>query len=171
MAIIGITGKSGSGKSTYAKSLKGYYIDFDLYGHEVIDVNSLLLERHFGTSDRKKLGDIIFNNREKYHEFVDLIWKEQQREIDKAIEWSKVSGQDAILDFILLPKTKYWNICDKKILMETPYEVRKDRVLKRDNITEEYFEKREKASMEYDKTEMDEVIQYNNTEGGVCQTQ
>ena len=62
-------------------------------------------------------------------------------------------------------------MCDKKILMETPYEIRKARVLKRDNITEEYFEKREKASMEYDKTEMDEVIQYNNTEGEVCKIQ
>lgn len=160
MAIIGITGKSGSGKSTLGRFFEdlGYrYLELDDFGHRVIEECSDILVEKFGISNRKQLGDIIFNDREKYKEMVELIWKKQMKLIDNELKFYK----DYVLDFILLPHTKYWNMCDKKILCKCPYEIRKKRVLMRDNITEEYFKLRENASIEYNEDEMDLIIQPN----------
>lgn len=63
-----------------------------------------------------------------------------------------------ILDWILLSISKYFDICDIKILLDIPYEIRKERAIKRDNITEEEFDLREKASINYDTNIFDYVI-------------
>ena len=41
-------------------------------------------------------------------------------------------------------------MCDVKILLDIPYEIRKKRAMKRDNITEEAFDLREQASINFD---------------------
>lgn len=156
--IIGITGKSGSGKSTIAKNYEqeGYFlISFDEIGHQVIDEHKEELEKIFGTSDRKQLGDLIFNNRALYKELSEFCWKHMENIIDNQLNHEKI-----VMDFILLPHTKYWNMCDKKILCICSDEIRKQRVLQRDGITEEYFLARDKASIEYNEDEMDEIIRY-----------
>lgn len=86
MNVIGITGKSGSGKTTFAsllaKELKCKHIDIDKIGHEAIfrpEILDTLCEK-FGTEildehgklDRKKMGDIIFTQRHKMKELSDL---------------------------------------------------------------------------------------------------
>ena len=35
--------------------------------------------------DTKKIGDKIFNNREKYKDFISIVWKLSSKEIDKNI--------------------------------------------------------------------------------------
>lgn len=42
-----------------------------------------------------------------------------------------------ILNWLLLSISKYFNMCDIKILLDIPYEVRKQRIMKRDGIKEE----------------------------------
>lgn len=159
--IIGITGKSGSGKSTIGKffeNLSYSYYSIDEIGHFVINEIKDELEKEFGTSDRKQIGDIIFNHRHKYKELTDKIWKRQMYWIDH--ELKACSYDHVILDFILLPHTKYWDLCDLRILCKCPLDVRKQRVLQRDGITEEYFNLRESASIEYNDKEMDLIIGY-----------
>lgn len=79
MQIIGITGKSGSGKSTFAsllaKKLNCIPIDIDKIGHQaLLDPNILTaLSQKFGNEifdnegklDRKKIGDIVFTRKRK----------------------------------------------------------------------------------------------------------
>lgn len=62
----------------------------------------------------------------------------------------------------MLPKTKYFDNCDLRILVDTPYEIRKERVLKRDNITEEQFKLRDNSSIEYDKNKFEYVFENND---------
>lgn len=158
--IIGITGKSGSGKTTLAKFFEtiGYYhISIDEIGHFAIQQNKSFIKSVTGLDcDRKELGNIIFNNREKYDIIVPIVWKTQQEIIDAKLKEHNYTN--IVLDFILLPHTKYWDICDKKILCEKSDEIRKERVISRDNITEDYFNLRDKASIEYNKEEMDLII-------------
>ena len=85
-----------------------------------------------------------------------------QIEIDKFLENNK--DKIIILDWLLLPISKYFDMCDIKILLDIPYEVRKERAMKRDNITEEAFDTREKASIDFDKNAFDYVINDNNPE-------
>ena len=72
-----------------------------------------------------------------------------QIEIDNFLSENK--DNIVILDWILLYISKYFNMCDIKILLDVPYEVRKQRAMKRDNISKEAFALREKASIEFDK--------------------
>ena len=157
--IIGITGKSGSGKSTYAEKLakeNGYaVVHIDEIGHKVLasdDVKNKLVEI-FGTTDRKQIGDLIFTHRHLYKEMSDLVWDEMKSEINKILN----SHPNVILDWLLLPHSHYWNMCDKKILIVANEDERKRRVMTRDNISSEYLNKRDAAGINYDDVEFDEV--------------
>ena len=165
--IIGITGKSGVGKSTYAcKLAEGsdfWVIDVDKIAHRIMNLTDIkwLLRDTFGTEaikdgviDRKYIGDLVFTNRHKYKSVSDIIWYRIKLEIDEILSRHK----NVVLEWILLPHTHYWNMCDKKILITANEDQRKEMVMKRDNISKEYLEKRDSASISYDNFVFDEII-------------
>lgn len=173
--IIGISGKSGSGKSTLARKIinksnnKAIHLDIDKIGHSVLllpEVKEELI-KSFGESiiqknniDRKKLGEIVFTSRKEMNKLSDITWKYMQIEIDNFLNIHK--NKIIILDWLLLPITKYFAMCDIKIFLDIPYDVRKQRVMKRDNITKEAFDLREKASINFDESAFDYVIKEND---------
>lgn len=168
MKIIGITGKSGSGKTTIAsmiaKKINGIHLDIDKIGHEALqqeDVIKVLCDQ-FGTKilnsnkvDRKKLGNIVFAKKEKMKQLEDITWNYMKNRLDNILSRNE---KYIILDWALLPQTSYWNKCDFKILVESDYNKRKDKVIERDNISEEYFNKRDSASVDYSKFEFDYIL-------------
>lgn len=175
--MIGICGKSGSGKSTLAKQIMSIYgdrvvhLDVDKIGHKSLTMDEVKEElvRSFGKEiidgpnvDRKKLGNIVFNSRNKMKILSDITWKYMQIEIDKILSDNR--DKVVILDWILLPITKYFDMCDLKIFLDIPYEIRKQRAMKRDNITEEAFDLREKASIEFNYENFDFVLKDNEEE-------
>ena len=175
--IIGICGKSGSGKSTLAKNIielsnyKAVHLEIDKVGHRALlnEKAKKELVKEFGESiikennvDRKKLGDIVFNSRDEMQKLTDITWKCMQQEIDEFLEDNK--DKIVILDWLLLPKTEYFDICDIKILLDVPYEIRKMRAIKRDNITSEAFDLRESSSIEYNKEKFDYVLENSEKE-------
>lgn len=171
--LIGICGKSGSGKSSIAKQIVNKYqnavhLDIDKIAHKSHRdkiVKKRLIEKYGeeiltnNQIDRKKLGKIVFSSKEEMKKLEKITWNFMEKEIDEFISQNK--DKIIILDYILLPLTKYLNMCDIKILLDIPYEIRRERVLLRDNITEELFLLRDSSSIEYNKDEFDVVI--NNT--------
>ena len=171
--IIGICGKSGSGKSTLAKKIMEdkknvVYLEIDKVGHNALNNQKAVEEviKVFGDDvvkenkvNRKKLGEIVFNNREEMDRLAEITWESMKVEINKFIKDNK--DKTIILDWLLLSITHYFNMCDIKILLDIPYEIRKERAMKRDNITEEEFDLREKASIEFNKEDFDFVIETN----------
>lgn len=168
--IVCLCGKSGSGKSTIAKLIpNSIHVDIDKIGHnshEDYVVKEKLINT-FGTSiltnndiDRKKLGKIVFSNKSEMKKLEDITWNYMEKEIDKIIFNNK--NKIIILDYLLLPKTKYFNSSSLKILLDIPYEIRKERVIKRDNITKEEFNFRESASINYDDYEFDIIVKDEN---------
>lgn len=165
--IIGITGKSGVGKSTYAEKFakeNGYFVvHIDDIGHKVLessDIKNKLLELFGddcvvnGTVDRKYVGDLVFTNRHFYKRLSDLVWSSMKNEIDAILSLHC----NVILDWILLPHTHYWKMCDEKILMIADEEDRKNRVIARDNISVEYLNKRDSAGINYDDIKFNQII-------------
>ena len=171
--LIGICGKSGSGKSTIANEICNTYklisnsdsilhLDIDKIGHDVLTIKEVQdeLMLFFGKDilannkvNRKKLGELVFASREKMQHLSDITWKYMQKEIDKILENNQ--NKIIILDWILLTKTKFFNMCDIKILVDTPLSIRKARAVKRDNISDTDFDLREQASVEYNYDDFD----------------
>lgn len=169
--IIGICGKSGSGKSTLANKIieltkkSVVHLNIDKIGHDVLLIDTVKEElvKSFGSTiidkdiiDRKKLSKIVFESKIEMEKLTDITWDYMQIEIDKFLNDNK--DKIIILDWILLPITKYFKTCNLKILLDIPYEVRKSRAIKRDNISESVFDLREKASINYNHESFDYVL-------------
>ena len=171
---ICITGKSGSGKSTLAKILekkleKSISIDIDKLAHEALRDNDVkdsiikligdkILDTN-GYIDRKELGKIVFNNLDLKKEVYDITWKFMNNYI---ISISKQNYNYIILDWYNIITKKYWDISTIKIIVERDYKSRKNDVIKRDKITEEYFDLREKNGNNYDNIDFDYKIELSN---------
>lgn len=175
--IIGICGKSCSGKSTLSNYLievykdKSAYLEIDKIGHKVLEIPEVQSElvNCFGSSildeglvSRKKLGDIVFTSRDEMSKLTEITWSYMEKLIDEFINLN--NGKIIILDWLLLPKTKFANMCDLKVLFDIPYEIRLNRALKRDGITEEEFKLRDDSSIEYDENDFDIVLKDNEKE-------
>lgn len=172
MKIIGITGKSGSGKSTLAnllsQELKCDYIDIDKIGHKatkepniVKKLCTIFGEEILGENrqqiDRKKLGNIVFSSKEKMDILTQITWGYMQEELDAIL---RKKPKIILLEWALLPiDKKYWEKCDIKILLQAKDELRKNKVMERDQIAEEYFLKREANSMDYSNFEFDFIFE------------
>ena len=175
--IIGICGRSGSGKTTLANNIielakrEAVHLDIDKVGHEVLLIPEVKEElvNTFGESiltddyvDRKKLNKIVFDSKEEMAKLTEITWKHMQVLINNFINANK--DKLIILDWQLLPITQYFQMCDIKIFLDVPYEIRKERTLKRDNITEEAFDLREKASTAINPDDFDYVLKDNSKE-------
>lgn len=169
--LISIVGKSGSGKSTITKKLveinpKIKYLDIDKIGHNVNDLPEVQAQLitafgknilNKGQINRKILGSIVFNNKEAMQILTEITWPVMEQIIDTYLKNNK--DKIIILDWLLLPKTKYLEDSDFKILVKAPLEIRLERTIKRDNITKEKFLEREKASIDFNEEDFDYVIE------------
>lgn len=133
--IISITGSIGSGKTTVAKLFSRHRynrIDADEIGHEIIRKNSIAYKeiiKEFGNKislenkniDRKKLGDIVFNDNKKLqklnsitHPIIIQNIKNQIKKIKKRCE----GKTRIVVDAPLLLETKTKNLVDKIIVVK-----------------------------------------------------
>lgn len=171
MKLICITGKTGTGKSTIstllAQELNALYVDIDKIGHQAtsdpIITQKLcnifgdgLLDKN-GHIDRKKLGNIVFSNTNKMQILTDITWEYMEQKLDNILLQKQ---QYFIFDWALLPKVKYWDMCDMKILVTSDDNIRKKRILERDHISKEYLKKRESAALDYSTLSFDYI--FNN---------
>ena len=169
--LIGIMGKTGSGKSTITRLLneedKFLVIDVDKVNHYLLEMEDLKKEitkkydvLENGKINRKKLGIILYTDKEKMNEYNELIWRYLEKELDRLI---LSSTKPVIIDWMMLPLTKFYHMCDVKILVESDINIRLDRILKRDNIDYDHFIARDKNGLDYKKEDMNFII--DNSKG------
>lgn len=159
--IIGITGKQGSGKTTVAnyiaEMLGGNVIHGDELAHEVLtlDVYNYVLSWFNKTAenevDRKRLGSLLFKDKEKMDKYNDLIYSLMHFEERFASSPEGIF----IIDWNFLPITPLMNLCDITILLDAPENVREERIINRDMVKSEYFKLRESNALDYKKEDYD----------------
>ena len=176
MKVIGLTGGTGSGKSVVSKSLAeagAVIVDADKIAHEIILKGEPAYQEiieYYGTGIldeegniiRKKLGEIVFNNKEKLAFLNQCTHKYITAEVKKQIAEAKEEGTATaiIVDAPLLLEAKLETVCDLVWVVYAEPEVRAQRVMARDGITYELAKARianQKSWEEY-KAAADAVI-------------
>ena len=150
--IIGLTGKSCSGKD-YVAHLFGeefVVIDEDKLGHVALDNNREKLVAAFGDSiitdgkvDRKKLGPIVFSDKEKLEKLNSISHPWMVAETLRLCREAESEGKIAVINAAILEKMGFVPYCNEVVLVSSPYSERLKRAVMRDKITPEAFEKRD----------------------------
>lgn len=157
MKVVGITGRSGCGKSSATDFLreKGYpCIDADLVAREVLLPGSpciAQLQQVFGadiadengTVRRRLLADRAFATPEGTAALTDITQPEILRRIDAALDEARRGGADlAFVDGAVIVGTPFEARCDALILVTAPYETSVARICARDGIAPEMARRR-----------------------------
>lgn len=176
--VISVVGKSGSGKTTIANILESLderiiHIDVDKIAHQVLTYPEVKekIKKSFSNEcvvsdqvQRKVLGQIVFSSSDKMQILTEITWPFMEAIIDQILIDNP--GKIIILDWILLPKTKFFNQSDLRIWVNSPTKERLERVIKRssptENISREYFFKRDAAGIDYEEEKYDVVISNTN---------
>lgn len=157
MKIIGITGRSGCGKSSATKFLaqQGYpCIDADLIAREVLLPGSPCLaelQAHFGEDildetgalRRRLLADRAFATPEGTRTLTEITQPEILRRIEDRLAQAKESGAAmAFVDGAVIVGTPFEARCDELVLITAPYERSVERICARDGIAPEMARRR-----------------------------
>lgn len=159
MTIIGITGPTGAGKTTALREIEklgGAVIDCDAVYHDLLERDIALqgmLESAFGplrdesgAIDRKKLGTIVFGDPEKLAKLNTIAQTATVLRTQELLEEYRAKGRSLVaIDAIALLESSLAKLCDATIAVIAPPEVRVQRIMVREGISEEYAWSRVKA--------------------------
>lgn len=152
MKIIGLTGLTGAGKSTVAQKLMAYgcyHIDADKVAREVINNNENVknkLKERFGddvinddgTTNRPLLATRAFADEQSTNALNEITHPAVTEEIQSIIkDMEEVGYRGIIIDAIALFESGEDALCDFTVAVVAPKKIRLERIMKRDNITEE----------------------------------
>ena len=168
--IIGLTGKSCSGKNYVGEILRSRGLevwDTDVMCHNGLteNIQAIVSEfgedvviRHEGQSEvsRPALGKIVFSDAGKLRSLEGILYPWLRKLV---LEW-KASNPEGILvlNGALLYRAGFCDLCDCMIYVDAPYEVRLSRAEQRDGIDEQAFLLREKSQGDVDFRDVDYSI-------------
>ncbi len=148
--VIGLTGQTGAGKSTVSKIFvkEGFHIiDADRISREVVEIGTPCLSELLdffgeeirnadGSMNRKALAKIVFNDKGKLESLNSICHPFITEEILARISHMKAQGHELILlDAPTLFESKAADFCDLIISVVASPELRRDRIIARDNLT------------------------------------
>ena len=151
MIILGITGPTGSGKTTALRCVEargGCILDLDAVYHELLETDHALLSdlnARFpgvvtaGVLDRKALGNIVFADPAALSDLEEITGAYILAETDRRLARAESQGVPlCAIDAINLLKTELPQRCHCTIAVTAPVETRVRRLMARDGISEEY---------------------------------
>ena len=149
--IIGITGGTGCGKTTLLKVIAekgGLILDCDAIYHELLASDTDLLcaigTRFPGTVEngqlqRKKLGAIVFSDENALRDLNKITHGAIKEEVLRRLA---AQPKLAAIDAIALFEGGLAELCDVTVAVTAPEEMRVKRLMRRDNISEDYARSR-----------------------------
>lgn len=157
MPVIGVTGPTGAGKSTLARLLaeRGCaLIDADALAHGVYPKGSAVLGELVGVFgpgilspdgelNRPALAAAAFSSRENTERLNAIVHPAVTKEVRRILkEHEKRGARAAVLDAAALFESGEDALCDLTAAVTAPEDVRKERIRKRDGLSEKQAESR-----------------------------
>ncbi|MBE7043585.1 MAG: dephospho-CoA kinase [Ruminococcaceae bacterium] len=153
MKVIGLCGGSGSGKSTISACLAkrgAEVIDADKIARSLTENGSPVLDtirttfgdkvfHQDGTLNRGALAKIVFSDSEALKQLNAITHPEIAKQIQQRLKDCKTT---AVIDAAVLHQAGLELLCDKTIFITAPKDIRLERIMKRDGISEEAAEAR-----------------------------
>lgn len=157
MKLVAITGSIGCGKTTISDILRslGYFVyDIDKWVRNLYYRADFLavIRKKFpevfvgNVFDKKKLRELVFDNPAKLRELEALIHPFLTQKMRRIIR-KRVNKGIVFIDVALLFELKWDKFCYSVVLADTDYETQKQRVMRRDNISADDFDKINKQQM------------------------
>jgi len=172
MIKYGITGNIASGKSTVENIIKmrGYSVlDTDVVAHEFLNCDEVKeLFKNYdvfndGKISRTKLGQLVFSEKELLKELERIIHPKVKEKITEF--FNDHSFENVV--FVSVPQlfeTNMEKMFDKIIFVYADDSIRENRLIKRNNYTKEYAQKRMSAQISQEqKISKADIVIYNNS--------
>lgn len=152
MLVIGLTGKTGAGKSTVAEYLseKGcFIIDGDKIARDILlpgkpavkelsDFFGEDIVLSDGNINRPLVAQRAFSSAENTAALNSITHPHITRQFEKDIKKAESEGyKTAVIDAAALLESDCKNLCGKIFVVTAPEEIRLQRILKRDGISEQ----------------------------------
>lgn len=164
MAIVGLTGGIGSGKSTVVRmfgDLGVHWVDADDVAREVVEPGTQALKaiaEHFGKGildasgalDRAQLRTIVFEQPEERQWLEALLHPIIRRELERQLNPEHYPLPYVLLVSPLLFETDQHQLVDFALVVDVPVEVQVERTVARDTNTPEQVERIIAAQMPRD---------------------
>ncbi|XP_066538696.1 bifunctional coenzyme A synthase [Hoplias malabaricus] len=150
--VIGLTGGSGSGKSSVARRLEDLgaeRIDADQLGHETYLRGTAAYHKilqEFGTDilnedqsiNRRALGRKVFGNKEKLKSLTDIVWPEIAALVKERVQKAKEEGKCVcVLDAAVLLGAGWTDMVHEVWVAIIPEEEAVRRIVERDGVSKE----------------------------------
>ncbi|XP_068610683.1 bifunctional coenzyme A synthase [Brachionichthys hirsutus] len=155
--VIGLTGGSGSGKSTVSRQLEALgaaRVDCDRLGHEaylpgtpayrrVLEEFGRELLHEDGTINRATLGKKVFGNQERLKALTDIVWPEIRVLVKRRISRAGEEGKEVcVLDTAVLLQAGWTDLVHEVWVAIIPEEEAVLRITRRDGVAAEDAVKR-----------------------------
>jgi dephospho-CoA kinase len=146
--IIGLTGGIGSGKTTVARYIAAQGIPVYIADEEAKKVMNTpevlsLVANTFGDSvlengviNRQKLAQLVFNAPEKLQQLNNIIHPKVKQDFENWVQ-KHHNHPFVIKEAAILFESGSYQFCDKIITVTAPENVRLQRVIQRDSVTED----------------------------------
>lgn len=150
MLILGLTGKTGAGKSMVCSLLKErgcYIIDGDKVARQILEIGSPVIEKvketfgedvvkYNGEVDRKLLAARAFSSRTETEKLNAITHPAIRDKILEEIEIAKIEEYEVcVIDAAALLESEIKNDCDFIAVVFAPTDVRLKRIIERDNMS------------------------------------
>ncbi len=147
--LVGLTGKTGAGKSTvsaYLSEKGAYIIDGDIVARKVLDTDSNLLPElknafgdilnSDGTLNRKKLAQAAFSTPENTRKLNSIMHPAINKAIHSEADLAFENYSVVVVDAAAIIESGFADECDILVVVTAPVEIRMQRILSRDGISE-----------------------------------
>ena len=156
--VIGLTGKSCSGKNFVGRVLEGIGLevwDTDRMCHDGLNENIRAIVSEFGEGvvqgaevSRPALGKIVFSDPERRKALENILYPWLREKVE---EWIKRNPEGIlVLNGALLYRAGLCELCNCVIYVDASYETRLRRAIERDGLDEKTFMLREQSQQDVD---------------------